>query len=694
MNKVYRLIWNETVGAWVAVAEIARARGKPSRGGAARKRLRRLMLTPLALAVAGIGLVHAAPGATELPAGGKIVAGQARISQGNATMDINQTSGRAAIDWRSFNIGSAAQVNFHQPDASSVTLNRVQGGNTSQIFGKLNANGQVFLSNPNGVYFAPGASVDVGGLVATTHRISIDDFMAGKATFERDGATGSVINEGDLQARLGGYIALLAPEVRNTGVIVADMGTVALASGEAISLNFGESGSLAGVTATRSQIDALVENRHAVIAPGGLIILSAQAANQLRGGVVNNSGQLSANSLTSKGGRIYLAGGDIALAAEVLWLELKVARQKLEQRLGESQSIRQAVENVFQLFFKSRGRNLLLALLATAGFLFGIRRLRSFLADRAILSRRSDTFQFRVFSLVYSAFTVIGALLVFLVALYFFGDWVLLILMLLLILGVIWTSKQAIPRFWTQAVLILDMGVVREGERLVWNGLPWLVESISFYSTLSNPELLGGRIRLPIADIATLRSRPWEEPELWFPTQPGDVVLLPDGRPAEVELQSVEHVRLRVPGQGRVVMPAAQFAQQGIEKLSGGYRVEISFGLDYGDQARITTTMRETMREGVEARWLETRWSESFVDLAVEFKEAGASSLDYFVRVDLDGSQAFDYQAQRRALARFCVDVCNEQGWTIPFTQITLHMADTKSVPTDGPPEPTRKDPT
>ncbi|MEZ4289296.1 MAG: hypothetical protein R3E53_01695 [Myxococcota bacterium] len=372
--------------------------------------------------------------------------------------------------------------------------------------------------------------------------------------------------------------------------------------------------------------------------------------------------------------------------------ELKVARQKLEQRLGESQSIRQAVENVFQLFFKSRGRNLLLALLATAGFLFGIRRLRSFLADRAILSRRSDTFQFRVFSLVYSAFTVIGALLVFLVALYFFGDWVLLILMLLLILGVIWTSKQAIPRFWTQAVLILDMGVVREGERLVWNGLPWLVESISFYSTLSNP----GAARRPHPP-ADRRHRhaplaPLGGARLWFPTQPGDVVLLPDGRPAEVELQSVEHVRLRVPGQGRVVMPAAQFVQQGIEKLSG-YRVEISFGLDYGDQARITTTMRETMREGVEARWLETRWSESFVDLAVEFKEAGASSLDYFVRVDLDGSQAFEYQAQRRALARFCVDVCNEQGWTIPFTQITLHMADTKSDATDAPREPTRKDP-
>lgn len=355
---------------------------------------------------------------------------------------------------------------------------------------------------------------------------------------------------------------------------------------------------------------------------------------------------------------------------------LQVTQQKLDRRLGESQSISQAIENVFQLFFKSRGRNLLLALVATIGFLYAIRRLRRFVAGRALVSRRADSFEGKVLSLVSTVFTVLGAILVFLVSLYFFGDWVLLILVLLLILGLIWTSKQAIPRFWTQSVLILGMGAVREHERVVLDGLPWRVDSISFYSELSNPSLVGGSIRLPIDDLAELRSRPWHEDEPWFPTEPGDVVLLEDGRPAVVEFQSIERVRLRTPGNNRHFVPAADFAGGAIEKLSDGYRIAITFGLDYGDQAGITTTMRDTLHAFVQERWRECRWSESVVSTAVEFKEAGASSLDMFVRVDLDGSDAFDYATQCRALARDCVDCCNENGWVIPFTQLTLHMAE------------------
>lgn len=354
---------------------------------------------------------------------------------------------------------------------------------------------------------------------------------------------------------------------------------------------------------------------------------------------------------------------------------LQVAQQKLDQRLGESQSIADAVENLFQLFFKSRGRNLLLALVAMIGFLFGIRRLRKFLAERPVVSKRAESFEGRVFGLVYSVFTVLGAVLVFLISLYFFGDWVLLILVLLLILGLIWTSKQAIPRFWSQTVLILDMGAVREGERVIYNGLPWIVESISFYSQLRNPALTGGQIRLPIDDLAELRSRAWEDEEPWFPTRVGDVVLLPDGRPAQIEFQSIEGVRVRTPGDNRLILPAAEFASQSIERLTDGYRVSITFGLDYGDQAAITTTMLDTMLRGVEARWRSSPWADSLVSVSAEFKEAGASSLDYFVRVDCDGSQAFQFATQKRALARFCVDVCNEEGWVIPFTQLTLHVA-------------------
>ena len=354
---------------------------------------------------------------------------------------------------------------------------------------------------------------------------------------------------------------------------------------------------------------------------------------------------------------------------------LKVAQQKLDQRMGDSQSISQAIENLFQLFFKSRGRNLLLVLVAMLGFLLAIRKLRAFISRRASLSNRVASFQGRVLSLVSSAFTVIGAILVFLISLYFFGDWVLLILVLLLILGLIWTSKQAIPRFWSQAVLILDMGVVRERERVVYNGIPWLVQSICFYSVLVNPALVGGTLRLPIDDLSELRSRAHDENEPWFPTQTGDVILLPDGRPAKVMFQSIEGVHLASPGGNRTIIPAAEFCGQSVEELSGGYRASITFGLDYGDQAQITTSIRETIQQGVDAMWRESRWSPGLIGTSVEFKEAGASSLDFFVRVDLDGSSALDLQAQQRALSRFCVDICNENGWVIPFTQLTLHVA-------------------
>jgi filamentous hemagglutinin family protein len=229
-------------------------------------------------------------------------------------MTVNQGSNRAVIDWTSFNVGSQAKVQFNQPSANAVTLNNILGNNASQIYGQISANGQVFLSNPNGVYFSPTAQVNVGGLVATTGKANADEFMAGKATFNRNGSTGSVVNEGQLSSAAGGYIALLAPEVRNQGVVIAQAGTVALASGEAITLSFNNSGTgLAGITTTPQTIAALVENRSAVLAEGGQIILSAHALATLQGSVVKNSGQLSATSLSEKGGKIVLMGDNIEL---------------------------------------------------------------------------------------------------------------------------------------------------------------------------------------------------------------------------------------------------------------------------------------------------------------------------------------------------------------------------------------------
>jgi|GEM_PF-1340545 len=303
MNKTHRSVWNARKQTYVAAAETVAAKGKPCSG---------TQVAAVASVVFG-GLLslsaHAqtAPPPNTLPTGGQVSAGQAAISQSGANMVIQQGSERAAINWQSFNVGADAHVQFQQPSAASVTLNRVMSADPSQIFGRISANGQVVLTNPQGVYFGRSARVDVGGLVATTNSISDANFMAGNNRYERNGSTGAVINEGELKAALGGYIALLAPEVRNQGAVIAQMGTVALAAGEAVDLHFDSQNRLTSIRVEPAQIKTLVDNRHAVQAPGGLIILSAQSMDRLLGGVVKNSGRIEANGLQQQGGRILLS---------------------------------------------------------------------------------------------------------------------------------------------------------------------------------------------------------------------------------------------------------------------------------------------------------------------------------------------------------------------------------------------------
>ncbi|MEP6505913.1 MAG: filamentous hemagglutinin N-terminal domain-containing protein, partial [Betaproteobacteria bacterium] len=317
LNKFFRLVWSAARGGWMAVAETARGRGK---SGTRRGR----GMTAAALVGAGLSSLHglalagaAPPAPTQLPTGGQVVAGQATLHQGGATLAVQQASQRAVIDWKTFDLGSQARVDFLQPNASAVTLNRVLDANASQIFGRISAPGQVFITNPNGVLFGATAQVDVGGLVATTLALGNDDFMAGSTTFGA-GATSvrgaAVVNQGTLGARLGGYIALLAPEVRNEGVIVAREGTVALAAGEQVTLQFDGRRPVA-VRVDRAALDALVDNRHAIRADGGLVVLVASSANALLDTVISNSGTLRADTLAQRGGRIVLEGGALGVVA-------------------------------------------------------------------------------------------------------------------------------------------------------------------------------------------------------------------------------------------------------------------------------------------------------------------------------------------------------------------------------------------
>lgn len=250
----------------------------------------------------------ASPDINQLPEGEKVTSGTVNISRTDNNMVINQESHKAIIQWQSFDIGGNASVKINQPSTNSVILNKVISSNPSQIYGNINANGQVFLVNPSGIYFSPTSSVNVGGLVATTNSISDNDFISENYHFTRNGATGTIINEGKLESKLGGYIALLAPEVINQGIIITKLGTATLASGDSYTLQY-NGDSLVDIEVSASTIKASVENKSAVIAEDGLIILSAKALDSVQSSIVNNSGVLEAKGIISKGGTIKLSAG-------------------------------------------------------------------------------------------------------------------------------------------------------------------------------------------------------------------------------------------------------------------------------------------------------------------------------------------------------------------------------------------------
>lgn len=237
------------------------------------------------------------------PAGGSVTSGSATINQNGSVTTINQSTNKASINWRDFSIGKTETVNFVQPSAQSVTLNRVVGTTQSLIEGAMNANGQVFLLNPNGVLFANGSQINVGGLVASTLNITDANFQAGNYVFEGT-SQNSIINMGTITAN-NGYVALMGKHVANEGTIVATMGNVQMASGEKISLNL-NGNSLVKLTIDQGTVDALVENKGLIKADGGQVYLTTQALNTILDGMVNNTGIIEAQTLNDVTGKVVL----------------------------------------------------------------------------------------------------------------------------------------------------------------------------------------------------------------------------------------------------------------------------------------------------------------------------------------------------------------------------------------------------
>jgi filamentous hemagglutinin family protein len=249
------------------------------------------------------------------PAGGEVTSGSGNVNQSGSTVTITQASQNISLNWQSFNVATNETVNFIQPSASAIAVNRIYDTNGSKILGQLNANGQIYLINPNGILFGQGARVNVGGLVASALEFNNTSLNTTKQLFSGNGS-GQIINQGSINASSGGYVALLGNTVSNEGSITVHQGTVALGAGNAATLTFLDN-SLVKMQIDQSVLNSLSQNSGLIHADGGLVIMNAGAKNALLASVVNNTGIIEAHTVAEHEGSIILLGGMAAGTTEV-----------------------------------------------------------------------------------------------------------------------------------------------------------------------------------------------------------------------------------------------------------------------------------------------------------------------------------------------------------------------------------------
>ncbi len=357
--------------------------------------------------------------------------------------------------------------------------------------------------------------------------------------------------------------------------------------------------------------------------------------------------------------------------------QLTVTEYQLREKQKEKKSLFESTQNILKIFFKSRGRNFLFAVLGFLIVFLLLRYMHRAVYKYSPIHKSGDrSFFVRLTDVLYHVFTFAGAIGALLIVLYVSGDWVLLSLVIIFIIGLAWTAKQGLPRFWEQIKLLLNLGTVRENERLMYNGIPWKVVSLNIYTHLENPDLKFGRIRLPLRSLVDYHSRPYASNESWFPSREGDWVLLSDDTHGKVVSQNPELVRLVLRGGSLKTYTTGDYIAQSPLNLSTNFRRRVTFGIDYMHQAISTAEIPEKLGAMLKDELEKAGYGKHIMNLRVDFKTAGASSLDMEVIADFSGDVAEFYKRLERTIQRICVDACNRYGWVIPFTQLTLHTAE------------------
>ncbi|MBX3464290.1 MAG: hypothetical protein KF830_14055 [Planctomycetes bacterium] len=364
--------------------------------------------------------------------------------------------------------------------------------------------------------------------------------------------------------------------------------------------------------------------------------------------------------------------------------EQLVLRARLGMRQDQQKSLPDRVADASLRFLRSSGASLVLATGVFLVVFFGLRLLSGWLLQRLGQDRG---FSLRLLEVLLQVFGLLAAVAATILVPYVRNDWLLLAVGIVFLVGAGWVLVRTLPQSYEQIRLLLNVGGVREGERILLDGLPYRVEALRFYSRLHNPDLDGGTLRLPLRHLVGRRSRAAAADEPWFPCRTGDVVLLADGAFGPVRQQTPELVVVEHLGSPRTYRTTT-FLAQTPRNLSRGFVLTTTIGLDHGHGQDAVGPIPDRLQKALQQGLAQALGDGALRSVRVELTAALPSALQLRAVVDFDGSAAPHYLHLESQLQGLLVAACAANGWPIALPQLRLHQGGSPGAAGGGPAAP------
>ncbi len=360
--------------------------------------------------------------------------------------------------------------------------------------------------------------------------------------------------------------------------------------------------------------------------------------------------------------------------------QLAASQQQVELLEQDHPSMVSTIRSGMRDFVQTRGLYLfagISAFIVTVAIMRLVYRMVLMLFPAFKKNHRS--FRIRSLQLTFFVFSAAIAGLSPALVFYLVEDWLLFSLTLLVLFGLFWSTRMALTQLWKQALMFLNIGSVREGERVFYDGLPWLVRNINLYTKLINP-ISGVEIRLPIVNLLDLTSRPTRDEEPWFPCQNGDWLLFDDGYFGQVMMISYEMIDLiDLSGSIKNIQLKALVAAAPVNISEGTYITNyLHLGLSHRQD--ITQAIPFQLQMYLEQRMQKEDVCEQLKGIYVEFNGINGSALELIIFADLKGHYANQYKALKRRIEAWIIDACNQYDWITPLPQIKVFHTESNEL--------------